>query len=330
MAGDGYYNAHSPQQGAIAATAEDALRRAVRSLPDPLTASVIADYGCSQGRNSIGPVKVLLDELGRRAGEPRPWSVVHNDVPGNDWTTFFATVFGDDGYLSEHEAVFPSAIGRTFYEQLLPDSSVAVGWSGTSVLWLSGRPDVGPDNLFSPIATGEDRRRWAAAAADDWRTFLGHRSRELVPGGRLVVSSLQASDAYPPFLHLIRRGVRAAVEAGTLTAAEADAMTVPTYQRTKDEIEAPFADDGLGLVVDEHTSFTAPDPAYAASPSTASSTASPTTRRPRSGVGPGPRWPPPSIPAEGLVGWPRPSTRCSPPSARPWPPTRPPATAAGR
>jgi hypothetical protein len=263
MAGDGYYNAHSPQQAAIAAMSEAALRRAASSLPDSVTASVIADYGCSQGRNSIGPVRVLLDELRRRSDESQPWSVVHNDLPGNDWTTLFATVLGTDSYLTDHEDVYPSAIGRSFYDQVLPDGSVAVGWSGTSVLWLSRRPDVGPDNLFSVLATGDDVHRWADAAAADWRTFLAHRARELAPGGRLVMSSLEASDVYPPFLRLIRDAVRAAAGAGAITTAEAAAMTVPTHQRTRDEIEAPFSDDDLGLVIDDHTACTAPDPAWA-------------------------------------------------------------------
>lgn len=266
MAGDGYYNEHSPQQGAIAVASADALRRAVAALPRTVTASVIADYGCSQGANSIAPIRTILDALAERGAPASSWQVVHTDLPANDWSTLFATVFGPGSYLRPGEAVYPSAIGRSFYEPLLPEGSVAVGWSGTSALWLSGRPEVGPGNVFSPLATGEDHRRWAEAAASDWREFLTLRSRELAPGGRLVITSLQWSDAYPPFLRLIHDAIRSAAAAGAISRSEADAMTVPTYQRTREEIEAPFAEppSGLDLVIDEHTSFVAPDPAFAA------------------------------------------------------------------
>src|SRR5262249_21381129 len=155
------------------------------------------------------------------------------------------------------DAVFPSAIGRSFYEPLLPEATVAIGWSGTSVLWLDGRPDVGPGNLFSSLATGDDVGRWAEAAARDWRTFLRHRSSELVPVRRLVMPSPEAPDAYPPFLTLLSEAVRDAVRTGCITAEEADAMTVPTYLRTRDEIEAPFSDDDLDLFIDEHATFIA-------------------------------------------------------------------------
>src|SRR5262249_22642183 len=154
--GDGYYNRHSPQQAEIAAMSEDALRRAVESLPTTPSAPVVVDYGSSQGRNSTGPMRVVLDALRARLPAPAPVHVVHTDLASNDWSTLFRTVFGPDGYLTGHEAVFPSAIGRSFYERLLPDATVTIGWSGTSVLWLDGRPDVGPGNLFSSLATGED------------------------------------------------------------------------------------------------------------------------------------------------------------------------------
>ena len=264
MAGDGFYNAHSPQQAEVAAMSEDALRRAVEMLPASVNATVIADYGCSQGGNSIRPMRVVLDAMRQRTPIPAPLSVVHCDLPRNDWSTLFETVFGPNSYLDDHELVFPSAIGRSFYEPLFPEATVAVGWSGTSVLWLSGRPDVGGGNLFSRLAAGGDKTRWALAAANDWRTFLAHRARELAPGGRLVISSIGDSDVYPPFLGLIQDAVRAAAVDGCITQDEADAMTVPTYLRTAEEIEAPFVDDALGLVIDQHTSFVAPDPAYAA------------------------------------------------------------------
>ena len=266
MTGGGYYNAHSPQQAEIAEASLEAVRRAAEAVPASVTAATIVDYGSSQGRNSVAPLRAII--AGLRAGRAArgPLTVVHTDLPSNDWTTLFETAFGPDGYAAGDDGVFPMAIGRSFYERLLPDASVAAGWSGTAVLWLSRRPDVGPGNLFGSLATGEDRARWAAAAASDWTTFLGHRARELAPGGRLVISSLMDSRVYPPYLAFLRDAVDRAAQLGCVTAAEAAAMTVPTYLRTREEIEAPFRDEalGLGLQIAAHSAFVAPDPAFAA------------------------------------------------------------------
>jgi hypothetical protein len=263
MAGGGYYNAHSPQQAEIAAASLDAVRRAAEAVPASVTAGTIVDYGSSQGRNSVEPLRAII--AGLRAHRPgTPLTVVHTDLPSNDWTTLFETAFGAQGYLRDARDVFPMAIGRSFYERLLPDASVAMGWSGTAVLWLSRRPEVGPRNLFSSLASGTDAERWAAAAAADWETFLRHRSRELAPGGRLVVSSLMDSSVYPPYLAFLRDAVDRAADLGCITADEAAAMTVPTYLRTREEIEAPLADGALGLAVAAHDAFVAPDPAFAA------------------------------------------------------------------
>ena len=52
------------------------------------------------------------------------------------------------------------------------------------------------------------------------------------------------------------------MRAGHVSAEEAAAMTVPTYLRTNDEIEAPLRDGAADLVLLEHQRALAPDPAF--------------------------------------------------------------------
>lgn len=263
MAGHGFYNVHSPQQSEVADILLGVLQRALASLPASERARTIADYGASQGANSMRPIGEIITAL--RAHGHAPITVVHTDLPGNDWATLFATIYeAPSSYLVGATNVYPHAVGRSFYHQLLADGTVAAGWSSTAVLWLSARPDVGPGNLFSQLADADDHRRWADAAASDWRTFLRHRQTELAPGGRLVVSALMddGSDRYLPFLELIRSGVEDAVAGGHVTAEEAGAMTVATYLRTRDEIEAPLRDGSMDLVILEHSQAVAADPAH--------------------------------------------------------------------
>lgn len=263
MAGDGFYNVHSPQQSEVADILLGVLQRALASLPPAMEAVTIADYGASQGANSMRPIGEIIAAL--RAHRHTPLTVVHTDLASNDWATLFATIYDAPGsYLADVSDVYPHAIGRSFYHQLLPDRTVAAGWSSTAVLWLSARPEVGPGNLFSELADADDQRCWADAAAADWRTFLRHRQAELAPGGRLVVSALMddGSDRYGPFLELIRSGVDDAVAAGHVTSEEAGAMTVGTYLRTREEIEAPLRNGSLDLALLEHSEAVAADPAY--------------------------------------------------------------------
>jgi hypothetical protein len=68
-------------------------------------------------------------------------SVVHTDLPGNDFSALFQTLADDpESYLRGDPAVFASAVGRSFYEQILPAGSVTLGWSSWAVQWLSRVP----------------------------------------------------------------------------------------------------------------------------------------------------------------------------------------------
>src|SRR5215472_15568269 len=198
MEGGGTYNRSSSVQAAGLAPAVPWLIEAARLVPlDPPDAPlVVADYGSSQGRNSLRPIGAAIGVLRERAGAERPISVVHTDLPGNDFSTLFHTVASDpDSYLGDDANIFLSAIGRSFYESLFPPHSVTLGWSSWAVQWLSRVPAVVPDHIHHQrSAVASVRAEYARQGAEDWQTFLTLRSRELVPGGRLVVL-LMALDA---------------------------------------------------------------------------------------------------------------------------------------
>jgi hypothetical protein len=85
-------------------------------LGQPYLPLIVADYGSSQGRNSLGPLGAAIGVLRERADADRPISVVHTDLPGNDFSALFQTVAADpDSYLRGDANVFPYAIGRSFY-----------------------------------------------------------------------------------------------------------------------------------------------------------------------------------------------------------------------
>jgi hypothetical protein len=110
MRGRGFYNRHGWVQAAGIAAALPALERAAGVVPvePPI---VVADYGSSQGRNSLRPMRVAIEGLRSRAPET-PVTVVHIDQPGNDFTSLFGLLHeSPDSYLRLHVETY-AAGGR--------------------------------------------------------------------------------------------------------------------------------------------------------------------------------------------------------------------------
>jgi SAM dependent carboxyl methyltransferase len=265
MEGSGFYNEHSAQQREAAAAGIAMLRASAGAIPlageGPI---VVADYGASQGKNSLRPLRAALARIRGRDGAGQvDVTVVHTDLPENDFASLFETVARDpETYAGA--GVFTYAAGRSFYEQLFPDDTVSLGWSATAVVWLRKTPCPLPDHLFSYAATGDRRRVWAKAAADDWDTFLRLRSAELRSGGEMVVTTLVAGPGYLDWMALIEAGARDTLDAGALDRSELEAMVIPTYVRTPDEFFGAVEGDALPLTLVDSTIEVARDPAFEA------------------------------------------------------------------
>ena len=104
----------------------------------------------------------------------------------------FRTLADDpDAYLRKDAATFASAVGRSFYTQILPSNSVNLGWSSWAIQWLSRIPAPIPDHVQVAYSSDEAvRAAYAKQAAHDWHEFIAFRGRELCPGGRLVVMTM--------------------------------------------------------------------------------------------------------------------------------------------
>ena len=252
MEGQGAYNRNSRVQAAGLSPALPLLEEAARIVPlgserEPL---LVADYGCSEGRNSLLPLGTAVRLLRERAGSERAISVVHNDLADNDFAALFDLLESDpESYLRDDQNVYALAAGRSFFEHVLPPDSVTLGWSSWSIQWLSRAPAEIPDQVQA--AYSRDAAACAAfaqRAAQDWIAFLRARSRELRVGGRLVVLGMASDDdgafGYRPVVEAIYAALLELVSAGFLTEAEVRRMVIPTYARTRAELLAPFGPSG--------------------------------------------------------------------------------------
>ncbi|WP_336488353.1 hypothetical protein [Methylobacterium nigriterrae] len=270
MQGGGFYNQHAQLQACGGAIGLGLLSQAVdalQSLEPPLT---IADFGCAQGRNSLSPLRIAIERLRERADSEIPISVVHTDQPENDFTSLFVLLRdSQESYLNLDHPIFASAIGRSFYEQILPSASVTLGWSSFAAHWLSANPVPEPGHIWTRLTPPGVRAHFAQQAASDWRTFLSRRACELRTGGRLVVVQPALEEAETTSFSVLMGWAQAELEllteTGFLQPAELSRMVILQYERHPSEVRAPFGDGAFaGLVVEAENLSRLPDPFWTA------------------------------------------------------------------
>ncbi|MBT3151505.1 hypothetical protein HTV45_11520 [Streptomyces sp. CHD11] len=264
--GSGYAR-HSRIQHRAADYGMPLLRRALAAvaLPERGAPFRAADLGVAAGTNSLEPMGAVVEGVRSRTGEDTPVTVVHTDIPGNDFNTTFATITGSPGSYAHRPQVFVHAEARSFYEPLFPPAELHLVWSSIAVHWLSRVPAPVPGHIYSARATGEVRRALREQSRSDWEAFLTHRARELRPGGQLVVlGGASADDGSSGADGLMDAAVAVLTDLvgrGLITSEAWARMTVPTWNRTREEFLAPFAAGpaAAALRVEEHDLVTLPD-----------------------------------------------------------------------
>jgi hypothetical protein len=272
MEGGGSYNLHARNLAGGANLALPYLEEAARScaLPPGSGPIVIADYGSSQGKNSLAPMRSAVRCLRTRVGSERPLAVVHVDQHANDFNTLFEVLHSDpDRYSTDDPHVFPSAIGRSFYENVFPREQVALGWCSYAAVWLSRVPALVPGHFMALASTGDVRAAFDRQAADDWRYFLSLRARELHPGGRLVVVLPGLSDAgasgFEPLFNYANAVLNELVDEQVISVDERKRMALGAYPRRRSQLLEPFNAEGQfqSLSVEHCEIFDLPDAAWA-------------------------------------------------------------------
>jgi SAM dependent carboxyl methyltransferase len=272
MEGGGSYNRHARVPAGGGNLALPFLERAAKQITldgsdQPI---VIADYGASQGKNSLAPMRAAIMALRARIGPDRPIFVVHIDQAANDFNTLFDVLHHDpERYCVDDPNIFPSAIGRSFYQSVFPREYVHLGWSSYAAVWLSRIPMLIPGHFVALASTGDVCQAFERQAADDWKCFLSLRTSELRPGGRLMVVLPGRNDdgltGFEPLFSHAESALEEMIAEGTITDDECGRMVLGAYPRRKCELLAPFSAEGrfLGLTVEHYELFGLPDAAWA-------------------------------------------------------------------
>jgi hypothetical protein len=251
MEGGGSYNLHAKIPAGGGSLALPYLEKAAQScaLPPGSNAIVMADYGSSQGKNSLSPMRAAIRCLRTRVGNERSVMVVHVDQHANDFNTLFDVLQKDpERYTLDDPNVFPCAVGRSFYENVFPQGQVDLGWCSYAAVWLRRIPALIPGHFMSLGCTGDVRAAFDLQAAEDWRLFLSLRARELRAGGRLVIVLPGLSDTggsgLEPVFNSANTVLAELVDERVIDDDERKRMVLGSYPRRRAQLLEPFRADG--------------------------------------------------------------------------------------
>jgi len=251
MLGHGFYDHHSAPQWAAIETVLPWLEDAITTLalavePPPIG---IADFGCSEGRNSVRVMQRLIPAV--RAQTRQPILTIHSDLPSNDYTGLLGRLRAD-GHSVFGDGAFSAVVGGSMFEQLLPASMLQLAMTFNAIGFLSRRPVArlpgyilpnGPSRLRGVGDVGpEEAHAFAAQAASDVESFLWSRAAELRPGGKLLVQVFGAGEAgrtCDGIYDALNDAVLEALDQGLIDRDGYEAYYQPVYFRTLPELTSP-------------------------------------------------------------------------------------------
>lgn len=210
-----------------------------------------SDMGCADGGTSLDLWRSVIGKI--RGSSDRDIQIIYADQVFNDFNALVKILHGHTSFktfLNEYENLHILQSGSSFYSPIVPQHSLHLGFSATAMHWLRQKPCNISDHIHMVGASSSEAEQFARQGAEDWQTILLHRSRELKPGGRLVLINfcideqgryLGNTDGVNMFDNFNSNWM-ALLEDGTIQQAEYLSMTLPQYYNTVEEFIKPLKD----------------------------------------------------------------------------------------
>jgi hypothetical protein len=218
----------------------------------------VADFGCSEGRNSIAVASRIIEALRSRSN--RPVQTIHVDLPSNNFNQLFANLYPKGQQALAFPDVFSAAVGGSMYDQLLPPGTITLAMTFNAIGWLDERPQTPIPEFILPMRP-KHPRPGVSLSADasavcanqahaDLIRFYEARARELVPGARLLVATFGGDESHRAcdgIYDLLNDAILELVAAGEISRRAYERLIFPVYFRTADELVKPLTDPSTEL-----------------------------------------------------------------------------------
>ena len=147
------------------------------------------DMGAADGGTSLGLWTRVLGRV-REIAPDMPIEMIYTDLPKNDFSQLFQIVHGQsdmETYLGQIPRVHVMASATSFFEAIVPEETLDLGFSATASHYIAAVPGPISDHVHMVGASGAERAAYEATGAADWERMLLRRAAELKPGGRLCL-----------------------------------------------------------------------------------------------------------------------------------------------
>ncbi|KAF8670598.1 hypothetical protein HU200_050625 [Digitaria exilis] len=239
--------------------------KAVLKSLSPGSTMVAADLGCSSGPNTLLVVSEVMNTIGACARETADDSISAlevqfflNDLPGNDFNLVFRSL--DEQQLRhslvpvEGKAPVPcyvAGLPGSIYTRIFPCQSVHLFHSSHCLMWRSKVPEdlsngtyVNGGNIYIGKTTPQVvAKLFREQFQKDFELFLKLRYKELVPGGRMVLTFIGRKGGDMPMHGTVARvwevlseAVHHLVEKGRIEKKKLSSFNMPYYAPSVDEV----------------------------------------------------------------------------------------------
>lgn len=231
----------------------------------PASKMVIADLGCSSGPNTlllVAEIIAMISDYNQKTNEQRDVEVQFflNDLPSNDFNLVFQSLdqfhsvtMKEDGNETAAPPYYIVGMPGSFYTRLFPRYGVNLFHSSYSLHWLSKVPD----ELSSGSYQNEGNIHLGKTTPDsvtnlfkeqfqiDFESFLTLRSKELMSGGRMLLTFL-GRKSEEMLMHgeigtmweLLSESLRSLVLKGRVEKKKLDSFNLPLYAPSMEEVKA--------------------------------------------------------------------------------------------
>ncbi|XP_047306551.1 probable methyltransferase TCM_000331 [Impatiens glandulifera] len=216
----------------------------------------IADLGCASGPNTILFVSKIIDTIYNLSIQNNnkilEIMVVLNDLHKNDFNNIFLALPSFyDGLKEKYgcdfsQKCFISGVPGSFYQRILPRKSLHFVHSSYSLHWMSQVPE-NLDNkghiYMARTCHPNVFNAYKNQFYKDFSSFLTHRSHEILPKGRMVLTFI-GRRIYDPsetdiwcLYELLAQSLLDAVSEGFIKQEDVDSFNLPVYHPYKDEVK---------------------------------------------------------------------------------------------